>query len=191
MLSKKDRILEAAEKIVAKKGLDGLSIQQIAEEANISIGGFYLHFESKEHLICSLKEAVIFNLSKALLNGFNEQYSPWENYRIIWFNIVTFGKDRDDNRISFEQYLRFPGVVGENVSQSEKSLFLPLFNIYKKAISEREILDIDVNYLIALSLESATALSRYIRRGAIAYDPIELDEVCKLSWDSIRVRVLS
>lgn len=185
MLSKKDQILAAAEKVIAQKGFDGLSMQQVAKEANISTGGIYLYFSGKDELVIALREAVITNLSKELLQGVSDNYSSWENYRIVWFNIVKYGKLRNDDKISLDQYLRLPQLSDDSVNQYEQLLFAPLYQIYLKAIVKGEILDIELNYLIALSLESAAALARYIRRESIPYDPIKLDEICRMSWQTI------
>ncbi|AUD60717.1 hypothetical protein AYJ58_15000 [Shewanella sp. Pdp11] len=185
MLSKKEQILAAAEKVIAQKGFDGLSMLQVAKEANISAGGIYLYFSGKDDLMMELRKAVIANLATELLNGINDNHSSWENYRIVWFNIVKYGKVRSNEKISFDQYLRLPKISNDSVNQYEISLFSPLYKIYMKAIEKGEILNIEINYLIALSLESASALSRYIRREAMPYDPIKLDEICRMSWQTI------
>ncbi|MGH1382761.1 MAG: TetR/AcrR family transcriptional regulator [Shewanella xiamenensis] len=185
MLSKKDQILAAAEKVIAQNGFDGLSMLQVAKEANISTGGIYLYFSGKDDLMMELRKAVIANLATELLHGISDNHSSWENYRIVWFNIVKYGKVRSDEKISFDQYLRLPQISSDSVNQYEKSLFSPLYKIYMKAIEKGEILNIEINYLIALSLESASALSRYIRREAMPYDPIKLDEICRMSWQTI------
>lgn len=189
MLSKKDQILAAAEKVIAQKGFDGLSMQQVAKEANISTGGIYLYFSCKDELVVALRKTVITNLAQELLHGISDNYSSWENYRIVWFNIVKYGKIHSDNKISFEQYQKLPQLSYDSVNQYEKLLFAPLYQIYLKAIAEGEIFNIDVNYLVALSLESAAALARYIRRESIPYDPIKLDEICRISWQAICYKI--
>ncbi|MCT7947989.1 TetR/AcrR family transcriptional regulator [Shewanella sp. SP1S1-7] len=187
MLSKRDRILEAAEKIVVLNGFDGLSMQLIAKEAGISAGTIYLHFTCKDDLIISLREKVITTISQKVLGGIKSENSSWDNYRIVWFNILTLAKERNADQLSFEQYLKIPGTSDEKSNEYEKLLFSPLYDLYQKAIIKGEIIDIGINYLIALSLESAVALARYLRRDAIEYDAIQLNEICRLSWRAICV----
>lgn len=50
-------ILEAAERVFAKEGEDGLSIRRLAEEIDYSPGAIYKYFDSKDDLIDELKEA--------------------------------------------------------------------------------------------------------------------------------------
>lgn len=47
----KHRVLDATVKVLARDGLDGLSIRRVAVEADVSIGGVQHHFESKNELL--------------------------------------------------------------------------------------------------------------------------------------------
>ena len=49
------RLTDAASVLIAEKGVAGLRIQELAERADVALGSFYNHFESKEELV----EAVV------------------------------------------------------------------------------------------------------------------------------------
>lgn len=51
MNEKKRKLIEAGMKLFAEKGYHSTSIQEIASEAGVSKGAFYLHFQSKEDFI--------------------------------------------------------------------------------------------------------------------------------------------
>jgi len=46
----RQKIINVAEKIFSRYGYNGATMRMIAKEANISIGGLYLHFKNKEEL---------------------------------------------------------------------------------------------------------------------------------------------
>jgi TetR/AcrR family transcriptional regulator len=48
------RLLEAADKLIHEQGFPALRIEQIVERAGLSIGTFYLYFESKDDLFINL-----------------------------------------------------------------------------------------------------------------------------------------
>src|ERR1700751_3480600 len=48
------RLLEAAQKLIAKKGLSAASVEDIAEAAGYTRGAFYLNFTSKGDLFIEL-----------------------------------------------------------------------------------------------------------------------------------------
>jgi TetR/AcrR family transcriptional regulator len=50
-LRHRDEILQAARLIVAKKGIDGLTIEEIARKAEFAVGSIYRYFASKEDLL--------------------------------------------------------------------------------------------------------------------------------------------
>lgn len=47
-------ILEAARKVMADRGLDGVTVEHVAREADFAVGSIYRHFASKEQLIDEL-----------------------------------------------------------------------------------------------------------------------------------------
>ncbi len=49
-----DRILDAARKLFLSQGYNGSNLRDIAREANVSMGGIYHHFESKEDIYKAL-----------------------------------------------------------------------------------------------------------------------------------------
>lgn len=67
----KKQILDTSIKLISKYGYDNVKISQICKNVGISIGGFYHHFKSKEHIIIEfykefdivLEDYVINNLS--------------------------------------------------------------------------------------------------------------------------------
>jgi TetR/AcrR family fatty acid metabolism transcriptional regulator len=56
---KRDRILEAAVKVFARKGYFAARISDIAKEAQVADGTIYLYFRSKEDLLVSLFDEVM------------------------------------------------------------------------------------------------------------------------------------
>jgi len=55
------RLIEAARRIVATKGIEATPISEIAEEAGVGVGSFYNHFATKDALL----DAVIFETFEA------------------------------------------------------------------------------------------------------------------------------
>lgn len=49
-------VLQAAEEVFGRRGLQRSSVQQIAQRAGVATGTFYVHFESKEQLFLALVE---------------------------------------------------------------------------------------------------------------------------------------
>ncbi|MCO5413345.1 TetR/AcrR family transcriptional regulator [Ralstonia mojiangensis] len=54
----RSRLLEAALKLMAEKGMEGVAINEITEAADVGFGSFYNHFESKEAIYLALTDWV-------------------------------------------------------------------------------------------------------------------------------------
>lgn len=64
----RQRLTDAARSLIAEKGVEGLRIAEITERADVALGSFYNHFESKEELV----EAVVEETIAAMTRGIEE-----------------------------------------------------------------------------------------------------------------------
>jgi AcrR family transcriptional regulator len=60
------RLLEAALRLMAHKGMEGVAINEITEAADVGFGSFYNHFESKEAIYAALMDQVFEDFGDAL-----------------------------------------------------------------------------------------------------------------------------
>ncbi|MDR3418486.1 MAG: TetR/AcrR family transcriptional regulator [Nevskia sp.] len=60
------RLLEAALRLMAEKGMEGVAINEITEAADVGFGSFYNHFESKEAIHAALVDWVFEDFADAL-----------------------------------------------------------------------------------------------------------------------------
>ncbi len=60
------KLVAAARELIARKGLEGITIQQITETADVGFGSFYNHFPSKEALFDAVMEETVENWGQAL-----------------------------------------------------------------------------------------------------------------------------
>lgn len=59
-------MVSAARSLIAEKGVGGLRIDQITDRANVAMGSFYNHFESKEQVVEAVVEHAIEELLLAI-----------------------------------------------------------------------------------------------------------------------------
>lgn len=60
------RLLDAALKLMADRGMDGVAINEITEAADVGFGSFYNHFDSKEAIHRALTDLVFEEFANAL-----------------------------------------------------------------------------------------------------------------------------
>ena len=65
----RERLIAAANKLVLRKGLSATRVDEVCEEAGVTKGSFYHHFESKEDMASALLEDFFGKLAGALSEG--------------------------------------------------------------------------------------------------------------------------
>jgi len=83
MPENKTKIIESAQKLFFTEGIASLRLQQIANDAGISVGNLAYHFKNKEALVYTVYENLFTQLAQILsqymadqeLTGFDKQFS--------------------------------------------------------------------------------------------------------------------
>ncbi len=74
----RSRLLEAALKLMADKGMEGVAINEITEAADVGFGSFYNHFESKEAIYAALLDWVFESFANTIEGVLGEVSDPAE-----------------------------------------------------------------------------------------------------------------
>jgi AcrR family transcriptional regulator len=62
----REKLLEAAFRLMAERGMDAVAINEITEAADVGFGSFYNHFESKEAIYLAVMDVVFEDFADAL-----------------------------------------------------------------------------------------------------------------------------
>lgn len=64
--STRERVLQAAERVIIETGAARLTLEGVAQAASVSKGGLLYHFPSKESLLCALAQRYVENIDKCI-----------------------------------------------------------------------------------------------------------------------------
>jgi AcrR family transcriptional regulator len=93
-IEKENAIRRVALQIIAEQGLENLTMQKLAEAANVSPRTIYIKYENKEDFLLKLFiNEVLVNYEKAVLEGFREEMDLETGIRKIWSNTFLFLKN--------------------------------------------------------------------------------------------------
>ncbi|MCD4772639.1 MAG: TetR/AcrR family transcriptional regulator [Bacteroidales bacterium] len=87
---RKNDIIDAAEKIFFKKGLNNSTMDEVAKEAELSKGTLYLYFKSKEEIYFEIKLRAINILNRMFKESISEYKTGFENCFEIGKTYVAF-----------------------------------------------------------------------------------------------------
>lgn len=96
-MNTKDRILETAFKLFLEKGFADVSLNEIIKASNITTGGFYYHFDSKDTLLVEVIKKYIFNYFNSTIEQIRDfEGTPKDKLKTVILNIV--GDDSTINK---------------------------------------------------------------------------------------------
>lgn len=109
--SKRQKVLDKAAELIARRGFDGTSMRDIAAAVDMLPGSLYYHFASKEDLLLDIHERVVTSMTdqvRAALDGVTDPWARIEAAAVAHLqallgsgSLVTivspnFPKDRDE-----------------------------------------------------------------------------------------------
>jgi AcrR family transcriptional regulator len=107
-LRHRQEILEAARKVVAARGLEGLTVDLVAREAEFAVGSIYRHFRSKEELV----EVLLTEFAEPMFEELEAMTGSGLPFREMLLHLVrTVHEQRVETLPLFKAYLAVPGNI--------------------------------------------------------------------------------
>ncbi len=142
---KEQAIRTIALDIIAREGLEHLSMQKLAREANVSPRTIYIKYENKEDFLVKLfiKE-VLGAYELAVLEGFHESMSLHQGIQKIWLSAFQY---LSENRPSFSlmRYGKSSPLLNRSFQQeniTEGQFFAPIHRFLRAQVKAGAILDL-------------------------------------------------
>ena len=120
--ARKKQILDAARKLLFKKGLQATSINQIARTAELGIGTIYFYYQSKEDIFASLQEEGLEILFRNIDALTRTDLSPEDQLRQTAAAYLAFSIDQKDYFDIINYFLSSPQVMFEPDLKSQVDL---------------------------------------------------------------------
>lgn len=104
----RQKILNAAVKIIARKGKHGTRMEEVAREADINRAMVYYYFSTKDNLYFEVLKNIFFNLFRDSTNDINEDISAGKSHEEIIINFIRnsfikrFNNNPDYTRIMID-----------------------------------------------------------------------------------------
>jgi AcrR family transcriptional regulator len=198
-LSRKERerlrhrreMLEGAEKVFARGGYHGATIQEVAEEAEFSVGALYNMFENKEDIYAQLLEMRIEDFCEGVYARIEAATGILEKVRaVIEAKLDFFQHHRQFLRI-FSNLGTDGGAAGPSLAtEKSRRLHLDYQERLMDIVSEgmrQGVFAGSSALLLVLSLEGTTnaVLGRWVQAGDTELEEIEPSDVERLVFHGI------
>ena len=159
---RRNEIMDIAEKMIAKKGVQGMTMKEVAEEADVAIGTLYVYFKNKNSLCAAVnariikqmriimkeKSASCSNACKkiratiAAVFEFREKYlDKWGAFKellLVQYDTGNINNNYSNNRLNPDIY-DFQDISDENIRDlliEDKKMSQLMSDIYRQGIQE-------------------------------------------------------
>lgn len=152
------QLLDAGRTLIAAKGVPGLRIQEITEQADIALGSFYNYFSSKEEFLEAVITESLSDLASATISNVDDSTDPAEVVALANLRVIRLAYTEPD----------FARLI-VNIGHSE-ALFGAAVHPHARVAVERGIasgrFDVaDIEVLLTTVIGGAFALIREILDG--------------------------
>jgi AcrR family transcriptional regulator len=160
------QLLDAGRSLIAAKGVAGLRIQEITEQADIALGSFYNYFASKEELLEAVITESLSDLASAVITNVEDDTDPAEVVALANLRVIRLAYDEPD-------FARLIVNIGHSEAVFGEAVHAPARIAVERGIESGRFVVADLEVLLTAVIGGAFALIREIldgRHGAHAHE---------------------
>jgi len=147
----RDEISSAATNLFARYGYEGTSMQMIADQAEISVGKLYLHFEGKEDIYRRVVEYHSGEIRKRSDEAIDPSMSPIDKIRSRTNAVIDYVDENDAFVRFYVSEMEGAGKGCCHMDESEHTMHMAEFtDLIREAIEKQDIPDEDPELLTAM-----------------------------------------
>ena len=187
-VSKESRLLDTAYKLFTQKGIKDTSIQEIADNADVGKGTFYLYFKDKYEL----RDVLIYRKSNKLFNDAYKEskkksFDTLTDQMIFIIDFVINKLNKNQVLLKFISKNLSWGVFNETISKvyniSNEENENGIYSLFLKGIKEYNIKleNPEVTLFMIIELVGATCFNSILYK-----EPVSIDEFKPYLYDAIK-----
>lgn len=178
------RILNAADELMAKNGVQNLSTHKIAKQAGVSVGTIYLYFKDKEELLNCLVTYLFERFHQHLEQQYDETLSLFEQYQALWQATWHFLEQNPNVVANLCQYESLPHY-SKLLAQYMNSEDLACNKFLQRGKKAGIFANLDQELIFAISLRTTWEIMRLRTVLGKEYPQDVLDEIVQRTWKAI------
>lgn len=170
----REEIVSAATDLFARHGYEGTSMQMIADQAEISVGKLYLHFEGKEDMYRSVVEFHAGKIREQANEAVDPSSSPIDRLRARTNAVVRYMDEHDDFVRFYVSEMEGTGKGCCKKNQSEHAMHMQEFvTLIREAVEKGDIPDEDPEMIAAMIHGAGHAMmALVIEKGDMPYSKV-------------------
>lgn len=185
--AKEKQILDTALGVIAKTGLSGLKMTELAKEAGVATGTVYIYFQDKDELIRSLYIYLMKQSMQGLTDGIQANEPLKVRIKKISRNYFDSNLLHPERGAFFEQYFRSPYYhETDTIKHEEESVMLPIYDIVVEGQQQGIIKEANPELLVTLICGMLNELAQTTLYTQQALSEADWELTFRVIWDGIK-----
>ncbi|MBV7533862.1 TetR/AcrR family transcriptional regulator [Chitinophaga sp. sic0106] len=182
---KVELIYQAALKLVARKGLAGITMGDISREAGIATGTLYVYFTGKDELINALFACSRANSVQVAFRGYDASQPFKPGFRTVWMNILRYKLQHFEEVVFVEQCFHSPYITAET-REKARELAAPFFELIERGQQEQLVKQADTSLLLTFIMGALNELVKQTHYSNETLSKRKIDLTFNLCWDALK-----
>lgn len=187
---KERAIRDHALRMIVKSGFDGLSMQKLAQAADVSPATIYIYFKDREDLILQLAVEASKKMTEATLKNFDSSMSFSEGLKVQWINRAKYCLANPDEMHFLEQIRHSP--LHERSMELMGSKFKETMKTFvHNAIRRNELVKVPLEVYWSVAFAPLYTLIQFHRAGkSIGGNKFKFSEKTMMETLSLVIKAL-
>lgn len=185
MTTRQSEILQEAIKLIAEKGIQGLTIKNLANSINVTEPAIYRHFENKQQILVGILSLFSENKENFLATIGNDSINPIDKLKSIFKSrFKYFAKNPAIASVIFsEELFRNDRLLSDRVFEIMNSSQKIMLEIIKKGQNSNTIIDSVPAEQLAFIITGALRL--IVTKWRLSNYSFNLEDEGLILWNSI------
>ncbi|MCG8431256.1 MAG: TetR/AcrR family transcriptional regulator [Candidatus Omnitrophica bacterium] len=184
--NKRNKIGDAAIKLMVTIGFADTSMHRIAKEAKVAASTIYLYFENKEDMLNKLYLTVKQRFGDAVLRNFDVNMPMHEGLRVVFNNICDFFKESPEQFLFMEQFASSP-LVNRVSRETATGYYRPVIDFIEKGKREKVLKNVPVELMGAYFFNPIASAMRNRRAHNKKMSKKEREAMFVMAWDAVKL----
>ena len=162
--NKEESIRARAVAMIVKEGLDGLSMQKLANAAGISPATIYIYYKNREDLILKLCIHEFNSMAAATLKGFDPHMSFAEGLKIQWINRADYYLKNPD-KLDFMEQMRHTRYHQKMFQYLDRTFFEAMKTFVHTAVKRKQLIKLPMEAYWSVAFAPLYQLIKFHTNG--------------------------
>ena len=187
-LTKKEKVLQTALKMMADGGFHDTPMSELAAKSGVAIGTIYHHFSDKEDLSKAIAQQCLETRNDIMNNAVANGVTQSEKFQALW--IATFNHFCSSKvEFQFLEQCQNSPTLAKIIKSNKNAMPTEVVAFLKNGIKTGKLRDLDTTLLLDWTMSGiSSAVSNQLGSKSKKLTTHQIEQLMQMSWAGIKAK---